>query len=42
MLGCSLGTVKSSASRGLARLREVTAGWAVEGTPAKKPLVNGV
>lgn len=42
MLGCSLGTVKSSASRGLARLREVTAAWAVEGTPAKKPLVNGV
>ena len=32
MLGCSLGTVKSSASRGLARLREVTVAWAVEGT----------
>jgi len=42
MLGCSLGTVKSSASRGLARLREVTAAWAVEGPQAKKPLVNGV
>ncbi len=42
MLGCSLGTVKSSASRGLARLREVTAAWAIEGAPAKKPLVNGV
>jgi len=42
MLGCSLGTVKSSASRGLARLREVTAAWAIEGTPAKKPLVNGL
>ena len=41
MLGCSLGTVKSSASRGLARLREVTAGWAAEGTPVKKPIVNG-
>src|SRR5258706_265154 len=42
MLGCSLGTVKSSASRGLARLRKVTAAWAVEGTPAKRPLLNGV
>lgn len=41
MLGCSLGTVKSSASRGLARLREVTASWAVEDTPPIKPLVNG-
>jgi len=29
-LGCSIGTVKSSASRGLARLREVTAAWDVE------------
>jgi len=30
-LGCSTGTVKSSASRGLARLRELTAGvWAHE------------
>lgn len=28
ILGCSIGTVKSSASRGLARLREVTAVWA--------------
>jgi RNA polymerase sigma-70 factor (sigma-E family) len=26
-LGCSVGTVKSSASRGLARLRELTADW---------------
>src|SRR5258708_30268643 len=42
MLRCSLGTAKASASRGLARLREVTAAWAVEGTPAKKPLANGV
>lgn len=41
MLGCSLGTVKSSASRGLARLREVTAAWDVEDTPASQPLVNG-
>jgi RNA polymerase sigma-70 factor (sigma-E family) len=41
MLGCSLGTVKSSASRGLARLREVTAGWVIEDA-ASKPLVNGV
>ena len=29
-LGCSIGTVKSSASRGLVRLREVTRAWAVE------------
>jgi RNA polymerase sigma factor (sigma-70 family) len=42
VLGCSLGTVKSSASRGLTRLREVTAAWVVEATPAKKPLVNKV
>ncbi|MEJ3747198.1 SigE family RNA polymerase sigma factor [Actinomycetes bacterium KLBMP 9797] len=33
MLGCSVGTVKSSASRGLARLREITAEWA--------PVANG-
>jgi len=42
VLGCSLGTVKSSASRGLARLRVVTAAWAVEDSQASKPLVNGV
>jgi RNA polymerase sigma-70 factor (sigma-E family) len=30
VLGCSVGTVKSTASRGLARLREVTAPWAIE------------
>lgn len=41
ILGCSLGTVKSSASRGLARLREVTAAWALESAPAKNPLANG-
>jgi RNA polymerase sigma-70 factor (sigma-E family) len=41
MLGCSLGTVKSSASRGLARLREITAAWAAADTPAGKPAVNG-
>jgi RNA polymerase sigma-70 factor (sigma-E family) len=28
ILGCSIGTVKSTASRGLARLRELTAEWA--------------
>ncbi len=39
VLGCSLGTVKSSASRGLARLREITAVWAVDDS---KPLLNGV
>jgi RNA polymerase sigma-70 factor (sigma-E family) len=42
VLGCSLGTVKSSASRGLARLREVSAAWAAEDTHASKSLVNGV
>jgi RNA polymerase sigma-70 factor (sigma-E family) len=30
VLGCSVGTVKSTASRGLARLREVTAAWTTE------------
>lgn len=30
VLGCSVGTVKSNASRGLARLRELTAPWLVE------------
>ncbi|MEV4412689.1 SigE family RNA polymerase sigma factor [Catellatospora sp. NPDC049609] len=30
VLGCSVGTVKSSASRGLARLREITAPWALD------------
>jgi RNA polymerase sigma factor (sigma-70 family) len=30
MLGCSVGTIKSTASRGLSRLREVTATWAVD------------
>jgi RNA polymerase sigma-70 factor (sigma-E family) len=33
-LGCSIGTVKSSASRGLARLRELTSAWALDGAPA--------
>jgi len=41
VLGCSLGTVKSSASRGLARLREVTTAWAIESAPAENPLANG-
>jgi len=36
VLGCSLGTVKSTASRGLARLREVMAAWTVEETRAGK------
>jgi DNA-directed RNA polymerase specialized sigma24 family protein len=39
VLGCSIGTVKSSASRGLARLQEITAAWAVD---ESKPLLNGV
>ena len=30
LLGCSVGTVKSTASRGLARLRELTATWVLE------------
>ena len=35
VLGCSVGTVKSTASRGLARLREITAAWAVEDAQAR-------
>ncbi|MEH1164257.1 SigE family RNA polymerase sigma factor [Micromonospora sp. CPCC 205539] len=38
ILGCSIGTVKSTASRGLTRLREVTAAWTVDNVPAS----NGV
>lgn len=38
MLGCSVGTVKSSASRGLARLREMTADWTAADTHATKSL----
>ena len=41
LLGCSIGTVKSSTSRGLARLREITAAWAVEDAPETKSVVNG-
>ena len=33
-LGISVGTVKSTASRGLARLRELTADWATEDVQA--------
>jgi RNA polymerase sigma factor (sigma-70 family) len=33
-LGCSVGTVKSTASRGLSRLRELTAEWDVEASRA--------
>ena len=33
-LGCSVGAVKSNTSRGLSRLREITATWAVEDAPA--------
>lgn len=36
-LGCSVGTVKSSASRGLARLRELTADWAGDTAPLTTP-----
>lgn len=35
-LGCSIGTVKSTASRGLSRLREVMAAWAVDDALAWK------
>ncbi|SBT52377.1 SigE family RNA polymerase sigma factor [Micromonospora auratinigra] len=35
LLGCSVGTVKSSASRGLTRLRQLTADWALEGAGTK-------
>ncbi|MFC4016459.1 SigE family RNA polymerase sigma factor [Micromonospora sp. GCM10011542] len=34
ILGCSIGTVKSTASRGLSRLREVTTAWTVDDVPA--------
>ena len=34
VLGCSVGTVKSTASRGLARLRELTAAWDAEDVQA--------
>jgi RNA polymerase sigma-70 factor (sigma-E family) len=30
VLGCSVGTIKSNTARGLARLRELTAEWAIE------------
>lgn len=30
VLGCSVGTIKSTTSRGLARLRELTAAWVTE------------
>jgi RNA polymerase sigma factor (sigma-70 family) len=32
LLGCSVGTVKSTASRGLSRLREITADWRIDDT----------
>jgi len=32
LLGCSVGTVKSTASRGLSRLRELTATWDISQT----------
>jgi RNA polymerase sigma-70 factor (sigma-E family) len=35
VLGCSVGTVKSAGSRGLARLRELTAAWALDQTPTR-------
>ena len=36
VLGCSVGNIKSTASRGLARLREATAGWAIKDTPVSR------
>ncbi|MFG2058650.1 SigE family RNA polymerase sigma factor [Micromonospora sp. NPDC048930] len=35
LLGCSVGTVKSTASRGLTRLREITADWALDAAGMK-------
>jgi DNA-directed RNA polymerase specialized sigma24 family protein len=35
-LGCSVGTVKSSASRGLSRLRELTATWDLNHTTSNR------
>jgi RNA polymerase sigma-70 factor (sigma-E family) len=35
VLGCSVGTVKSAASRGLVRLREITAAWDLDGKPTR-------
>jgi RNA polymerase sigma-70 factor (sigma-E family) len=35
-LGCSVGTVKSTASRGLSRLRELTAAWDLSHTTTSK------
>jgi RNA polymerase sigma-70 factor (sigma-E family) len=35
VLGCSVGTVKSATSRGLARLRELTAAWAPDETTTR-------
>jgi DNA-directed RNA polymerase specialized sigma24 family protein len=40
VLGCSVGTVKSSASRGLARLRELVATWADDQHPPTR-IPNG-
>ena len=37
MLGCSEGTVKSSVSRGMARLRELAVSWQEETTPQSVP-----
>jgi RNA polymerase sigma-70 factor (sigma-E family) len=35
VLGCSVGTVKSAGSRGLARLRELAAAWDLDETPTR-------
>jgi RNA polymerase sigma-70 factor (sigma-E family) len=43
LLGCSEGTVKSAAARGLRRLREVAASWQEpEGGPARDPTSRSV
>lgn len=39
VLGCSEGGVKSSASRGMARLRELAAAWQ-DGDPGRRPLTG--
>ena len=41
VLGCAEGTVKSAASRGLARLRELTRSWPEAGTP-QRPLRSAI
>jgi RNA polymerase sigma-70 factor (sigma-E family) len=41
LLGCSVGTVKSTASRALDRLRESSSAWNEEGPPGRRPQNTG-